>query len=224
MKTHIVVTGAAGVLGQAVARKLTDAGYIVSGIDRAERTGDNAIGAYIGSVDLTDPVATGAAISTAINDRGPLTALVNVAGAFRWETMADGDVTTWTMLFDVNLRTAVNAVRAALPSLRDGGGCIVSIGAASAVKAGAGMGAYAASKAGVARLTEALADEEKDNGVRVNAVLPSIIDTPANRADMADADFSRWVSPDAVATVIAFLLSNDAASITGACVPITGRC
>lgn len=224
MKTHIVVTGAAGVLGQSVARKLTNAGYSVSGIDRAERTGDTAIGAYIGSVDLTDPVATGSAINAAIGARGPLTALVNVAGAFRWETMADGDVATWAMLFDVNLRTAVNAIRAALPSLRDGGGCIVSIGAASAVKAGAGMGAYAASKAGIARLTEALADEEKDNGVRVNAVLPSIIDTPANRADMADADFSRWVSPDAVASVIAFLLSDDAAAITGACVPITGRC
>ena len=134
------------------------------------------------------------------------------------------DVATWATMFDINLRSAVNAVRAALPSLRDGGGTIVSIGAASAIKAGAGMGAYAASKAGIAKLTEALAEEEKDNGIRVNAVQPSIIDTPANRADMSDADFSRWVSPAQVASVITFLLSDGASGVTGACIPVTGRC
>jgi NAD(P)-dependent dehydrogenase (short-subunit alcohol dehydrogenase family) len=85
------------------------------------------------------------------------------------------------------------------------------------------MGAYAASKAAVARLTEALADEFKDVGVRVNAVLPSIIDTAANRAEMPDADFSRWVEPSALADVIAFLLSEDARAVTGALLPVTGR-
>jgi NAD(P)-dependent dehydrogenase (short-subunit alcohol dehydrogenase family) len=85
------------------------------------------------------------------------------------------------------------------------------------------MGAYAASKAGVARLTESLADEEKDRGIRVNAVLPSILDTPTNRADMPEAEHGRWVTPDALASVILFLLSDDAAAITGACIPVTGR-
>jgi NAD(P)-dependent dehydrogenase (short-subunit alcohol dehydrogenase family) len=223
MKTHVIVTGAAGVLGQAVTKALEEAGHKVTGIDRAPDAGAAGAGAYLGGVDLTDPAAASSAIHEAIGASGPLGALVNVAGTFRWETIADGDVATWAAMFDINLRTAVNAVRAALPSLRDGGGSVVSIGAASAIKAAAGMGAYAASKAGIAKLTEALAEEEKDNGVRVNAVLPSIIDTPANRADMASADFTRWVSPAQIASVITFLLSNGASAITGACIPVTGR-
>ncbi|MCP1471749.1 NAD(P)-dependent dehydrogenase (short-subunit alcohol dehydrogenase family) [Sphingobium sp. OAS761] len=224
MTSHAIVTGAAGILGQAVTRTLRAAGYVVTGIDRAPDAGASDGGSYRGDVDLTDPHAARAAIEAAVAENGPAAALVNVAGTFRWETVGDGDVATWSLLFDVNLRTAVNAVRAALPSLRDGGGAIVNIGAAGAIKAAAGMGAYAASKAGVAKLTEALAEEEKDRGVRVNAVLPSIIDTPANRTDMADADFSRWVTPDAVASVVAFLLSDGASAVTGACVPVTGRC
>jgi NAD(P)-dependent dehydrogenase (short-subunit alcohol dehydrogenase family) len=223
MKSHVIVTGAAGVLGQAVTKALEEAGYQVTGIDRAPDAGAAGAGAYLGGIDLTDPGAAAAAIDKAIDTGGPLGALVNVAGTFRWETIADGDVATWATMFDINLRTAVNAVRASLPSLRDGGGAVVSIGAASAIKAAAGMGAYAASKAGIAKLTEALAEEEKDNGVRVNAVLPSIIDTPANRADMASADFTRWVSPAQIASVIAFLLSDGASAVTGACIPVTGR-
>jgi len=223
MKTHAIVTGAAGVLGQAVTTALLDAGFAVTGIDRATETGAAGRNAYMGDVDLTDAAATGQAVEAAIAARGPLVALVNVAGTFRWETVGDGDVATWAMLFDVNVRTAVNAVRAALPSLRDGGGCVVSIGAAGAIKAAAGMGAYAASKAGVAKLTEALAEEEKDRGVRVNAILPSIIDTPTNRADMPDAKFDRWVAPEQIASVVAFLLSDGASAVTGACIPVTGR-
>ena len=115
--------------------------------------------------------------------------------------------------------------RAALPHLiKRGGGRIVNIGAgAAATKAGAGMGAYTASKAGVAKLTESLAEEVKDRGVTVNALLPSIIDTPANRADMPNADFSRWVAPRAIADVILFLLSDQASAVTGALIPVSGR-
>lgn len=126
-------------------------------------------------------------------------------------------------MFNVNVRTAVNAVRAALPLMSSTNARIVNIGAAGAIKAAAGMGAYAASKAGVAKLTESLADELKDRGVTVNAVLPSIIDTPVNRADMPTADFDRWVKPEQIADLIVFLLSDRSSAITGALIPITGR-
>jgi NAD(P)-dependent dehydrogenase (short-subunit alcohol dehydrogenase family) len=126
-------------------------------------------------------------------------------------------------MFNINVRTAVNATRAALPRLKAPGGRIVNIGAAGALKAAAGMGPYAAAKAGVVKLTEALAEELKESGVAVNAVLPSIIDTPANRTEMPSADFARWVKPEQVADLIVFLLSERAAAITGAAIPISGR-
>lgn len=121
----------------------------------------------------------------------------------------------------MNVTTALVACRAVLP-LMPNGGSIVNIGAAATVRAGAGMGAYTASKSGVARLTEALAEEHK-GVIRVNAVLPSIIDTPANRADMGEADAGKWVTPLELAKVIAFLLSDEASAITGALIPVTGR-
>ncbi|MFP5435849.1 MAG: SDR family oxidoreductase, partial [Alphaproteobacteria bacterium] len=152
-----------------------------------------------------------------------LDGLVNIAGGFAWETVADGSVATWDRLYAMNVRTALIASRALLPLLTASGGAIVNIGAAAATKAAAGMGAYAASKSGVARLTEALAEEVKAQGVRVNAILPSILDTPANRADMPDADFGNWVTPTQLAGVAAFLLSPAADAITGALIPVTGR-
>ncbi|HEX7769606.1 MAG TPA: SDR family oxidoreductase, partial [Dokdonella sp.] len=163
-------------------------------------------------------------VNEAAQALGGLDALVNIAGTFRWETLSDGSPDTWDLLYKVNLRSAVAASKAALPHLRaSGSGRIVNIGAGAAAKAGAGMGAYAASKAGVARLTEALAEELKDHGITVNAVLPSIIDTPPNRADMPKADFDRWVKPEQLADVIVFLLSDRAAAVTGALLPVSGR-
>ena len=154
---------------------------------------------------------------------GQLDGLVNIAGGFAWETVADGSVATWDRLYAMNVRTALIASRAQLPLLPASQGAIVTIGAAAATTAAAGMGAYAASKPGVARLTEALAEEVKAQGVRVNAILPSILDTPANRADMPDADFGNWVTPTQLAGVAAFLLSPAADAITGALIPVTGR-
>ena len=124
----------------------------------------------------------------------------------------------------MSLLTAVAACQAALPHvLKGSSGRIVNIGAAGAMKAAAGMGAYAASKSGVARLTEALAEELKQRGTTVNALLPSTIDTPPNRTDMPDADFTRWVTPRDVANVIVFLLSAEACAVTGALLPVMGR-
>jgi len=155
---------------------------------------------------------------------GGIDVLVNVAGGFRWELVEGGQLETWDEMYAMNLRTAVVSSRAALPALLERGrGRIVNVGAGAALRATAGMGAYAASKSGVERLTEALAAELKDRGITVNAVLPGTIDTPRNRADMPDADFARWVAPEAIADVIVFLASDAARAVTGAAIPVFGR-
>ncbi len=221
----IAITGAFGALGTAVVQVLQARGASVAAIDRADAPRDPAaLGAASlhGGVDLGDAASAAAAFDAIAQRHGRLDGLVNIAGGFAWEKVQGGSLDTWDKLYQMNLRTAVAATQAALPHLPDGGR-IINIGANGAVKAGAGMGAYAASKAGVMRLTEALAEELKSRGITVNALLPSIIDTPANRADMPDADFGAWVQPAQLAATIAFLLSDEAGAITGALIPVTGR-
>lgn len=222
---NIVVTGGFGALGRAVGWTLARRGARVTLVDRAPADAAGLEAALVlGGVDLGDPSAAAEVFAQVAQQLGGVDGLVNVAGGFIWEPLDGGSLETWDRLYAMNLRTAVASSQAVLPHLlARGAGRIVNVGAAAAVKAGAGMGAYAASKAGVARLTEALAEETKDRGITVNAVLPSIIDTPANRDDMPQADATRWVTPEALARVIAFLLSDDAAAITGACLPVTGR-
>lgn len=225
---RVVVTGGFGVLGRAVVQTLAADGALVVVIDHAPAPGGAqapAAPTSIGGIDLADPASAAEAMERAVQALGGgIDALINIAGAFRWETVQSGSLDTWDLMYRINVRTAVAASQAALPRLlASGDGRIVNIGAAGALKAAAGMGAYAASKAGVAKLTEALADELKDKGVTVNALLPSIIDTPANRADMPGADFARWVTPEQLAGTIAFLLSEPARAITGALIPVTGR-
>lgn len=217
-KGKIVVTGGAGALGRTVVKRLVEAEWDVVALDLAAPADLPDGATAVTGVDLTDE----AAALRAFAGLGPLAGLVNVAGGFAWEKVEDGSSGTWDRLFALNVKTALHACKAALPGLSPGG-AIVNIGAAAAAKADLGMAAYAASKAGVARLTESLAAELKPRGIRVNAVLPSIIDTPANRADMPDADFSSWVTADELANVIAFLLSDAASGVTGAAVPVTGR-
>lgn len=218
----VAVTGAAGALGRKVVETLAGAGWRVVGIDLGP-VGTDGVALALGGVDLTDEAAMAGAAERIGAELGQLDGLVNIAGGFSWETVQDGAVATWDRLYAMNVKTTLVSSRALLPLLRASRGAIVNIGAAASVKAATGMGAYAASKAGVARLTEALAEELKDEGVRVNALLPSIIDTPANRADMPDAAFDRWVAPSQLADVIAFLLSPAATAITGALIPVTGR-
>lgn len=216
---RIVVTGAAGILGGEVSRFLAAQGHDVIGVDLAADAPGFA-GTFIGGTDLTSEQG---AQDAAAQIGAPVAGLVNVAGGFRWETITEGSPASWDFLYRINVMTALHMSRALLPGLLQSKGAIVNVGAAATLKAGLGMGAYTASKSGVARLTESLAEELKDKGVRVNAVLPSIIDTPANRADMGDADAPRWVKPVELASVIAFLLSDGASAVTGACLPVTGR-
>jgi NAD(P)-dependent dehydrogenase (short-subunit alcohol dehydrogenase family) len=222
----VAVTGGLGALGQAVVRALRAAGARVAVLDRvAAPAAPPEPGVLVqGGIDLADGAQADAALERAAAELGGLDALVNIAGTFRFETLEQGSVETWDFLYRVNLRTAVSTSKAALPHLKTrGGGRIVNIGAGAAAKAGAGMGPYAASKSAVARLTESLAEELKDQGVNVNAVLPSIIDTAQNRADMPKADFSRWVAPEALADVIVFLISPASRAVTGALIPVSGR-
>lgn len=221
---HVVVTGAAGFLGTAVCSRLTDSGYRVIGVDIAPGAASStSIAQYIGGVDLTDEPSASGIVASLAAVGGKLDGLVNVAGGFVWETVADGSIDTWDRMYRMNVKTAVLATKALLPLLKAGRGAIVNVSANGSTRADMGMAAYAASKSGVSRLTEALAAELKDDFVRVNAVLPTIIDTPANRADMPDADVTRWVAPDALADVIAFLLSDASRAVTGALLGVSGR-
>jgi NAD(P)-dependent dehydrogenase (short-subunit alcohol dehydrogenase family) len=222
---RVAITGAAGSLGTAVVRAALDAGASVAAIDHAPVGRADAQNFHgFGGVDLASLEAAEKTFAAIGAKLGGLDALVNIAGAFRWEKIEHGDPATWDLLFNVNLRSAVAASIAALPLLvQSKAGRIVNIGAAGAIKAGVGMGAYAASKAGVFKLTEALAEELKERNVTVNAILPTTIDTPANRRDMPDADHSRWVRPAQIADVILFLLSDRAQAVTGALIPVAGR-
>ncbi len=220
----IVVTGALGALGKVVAEVALARGARVAGVDY----GTSQIAATpdrieFGGVDLSDPAQAKKAIDAVASHFGRLDALVNIAGGFAYETVAEGDPKTWQRMYALNVLTVLNASRSAIPHLTTSASArIVNVGAMGALQAGSGMGAYAASKAGVHRLTEALAAEWKGK-ITVNAVLPSTIDTPANRASMPKADFGKWVTPQELADVILFLVSDAASAVTSALLPVSGR-
>jgi 3-oxoacyl-[acyl-carrier protein] reductase len=220
----IVVTGASGALGKVVAEVALAQGARVAGVDHAPSqlpATSNRI--ELGGVDLTDAAEAKKAIDAAAAHFGRLDALINIAGGFAFEQVAEGDPKTWQRMYALNVLTALNASRSAIPHLEASAAArIVNVGAMGALQAGAGMGAYAASKAGVHRLTEALAAEWKGK-ITVNAVLPSTIDTAANRASMPKADFGKWVRPEELANVILFLASDAASAVTGALLPVSGR-
>lgn len=219
----VVVTGAFGALGVAVTEQAQAMGATAVAIDYASAPANLRTDArVIGGVDLTKREAAERAIQRAVDAAGRIDALLNIAGGFLWQTLEQSDDAAWERMHALNLRTAVNASRAALPHLIEARGAIVNVGAFGALKAGGGFGPYAASKAGVHKLTESLAEEMKGR-VRVNAVLPSIIDTEQNRRDMPKADFAKWVRKDDLAKVMLFLASDAARAITGALVPVTGK-
>jgi NAD(P)-dependent dehydrogenase (short-subunit alcohol dehydrogenase family) len=210
-------------LGQAVAEAFAAAGDKVARIDFAPHPHAALDGVLdLGGIDLTDANSTQAAVSQVVATNGGIDVLVNVAGGFTWETLEGGAIATFSKMHAMNLLTNATITQLAVGELKKStAGRIINIGAGGAVKAGMGMGAYAASKSGVHRLTEALAEELAGSSVTANAILPSIIDTPTNRADMPDADTSTWVSPAAVAKVILLLASPDAGAISGALIPVS---
>lgn len=219
----IVITGGFGALARGVREAALAQGARVALIDYAPAPGEFANDPLaLGGVDITKADAASAALKQINDQAGRIDALLNIAGGFVWKPVAEADGATWDRMYEINVKTALNASKAALPYLEASRGAIVNVGAAAALKAGAGMGAYAAAKAGVLKLTESLAEELKGK-VRVNAVLPSIIDTAANRKDMPNADFATWVQPRELANVMLFLASDAASAVTGALIPVTGR-
>ncbi len=223
MSKTIIVTGAAGALGYVVANMLAEAGHNVHGLDLAASAPAGAKFAFHGGANLTQSDAVSSALSPIFAAEKQIDALVNIVGGFVWETVDGGSVESWDKMYQMNVRPTLLMAQALLPHLRKTNGAIVNIGANAARISGEGMGAYAASKAGVHKLTESLAAEEKNSRVRVNAILPTIIDTPVNRKDMPDADFASWVRPESIGQLVAFLTSDAADAITGACIPIANR-
>jgi NAD(P)-dependent dehydrogenase (short-subunit alcohol dehydrogenase family) len=226
MPRIVLVTGAFGVLGSALVKACLQDRETVIRIDAAAEgptPGGEGLIDFCG-IDLTDDAAAAAAVEEGARRAGGLDVVFNVAGGFSWLPVETAQASQWRRLFEINLMTTVNVSRAALPSLKaSASGRIVNVGANGALKAGAGMGPYAASKAAVHRFTESLAEELKTSRITVNAVLPSVLDTPANRKEMPDADPSLWVSPGSLAGVMRFLASGAASDVTGSLVPVTGR-
>ena len=228
----VIVTGAGGNLGAAVVELLAARGARLVAINRTEKAlarvleGLAAPERHVSApgVDLGDPAASQALAEQALQRFGRIDGMVHTVGTFGMADIDAADPTHWELLFKVNLITTLNMCRAVVATMRAAErGSIVTVGSAAAARAGKGMAAYAASKSAVLRLTESLADELKAHGVRANCVLPSIIDTPQNRAAMPKADTSRWVTPGQIAEVIAFLLSDAGAGVNGAAIPVTGR-
>lgn len=212
-----LVTGASGALGSAAVKVFTEAGATICSCDVV---GDVKI-----RVDVTNPTQASEAVERAVKDHGKIDILLNVVGTWAPQPpVAEIDDATFNKLMAVNFTSVLNMSRAALPHMTSNGwGRIVNIGAKQALKNTAGNSAYGAAKSAVIALTESIADESGGQGVTCNAVVPSVMDTPANREGMPDADFSQWVKPEHVAEAMAFLCTEAGGNINGATIPVWNR-
>ena len=223
----VLVTGASGALGSAICERFKDAGATVCATDLVAPDDDDSLldadGVAFYGADFTDETDVERVVEAVVDDHGRLDALCNIAGAWRGgqpidETSAD----EFGMVFDVNLRTMFLGSKHAIDHLRDSEGAIVSVSAKSSLEGGEGDGPYRAAKAGVRLLTETIAEENRGE-LRANAIMPKVIDTPANRDMMEDADHESWPTPAEIAEVVLFLCSDAAAVTSGAAVPVYGE-
>ena len=221
-----IVTGADGGLGRSVTQALLEAGATVVGTSRKIQASDfdhrlfNAIPANISSNDG----AVGL-IAQVLSRFGRLDLLVHTVGGFAGgQAVVDTDDETFQRMLDVNLKPLLNILRAAIPPLRQSGtGCVIAVGSRAAVEPGPRVGAYSASKAAMLSIMKTVALENKDAGLRANVILPGTIDTPANRKSNPDADFSKWVQPAAIASLITWLAGHAGRNVNGAAIPIYGN-
>lgn len=228
-ETTVIVTGASGNLGRAVAAAFAEHGANLVLVDRSRERlaaafgGENERRLYA-PTDLLVQAQVDATAQAAVERFGRIDVLCNIAGGFRMgDPVHETSDANWNFLFDINARTLLHAARAVVPRMLDGGGGrIVNVGAHAAQKGVAQMGAYTAAKSVAIRITEAMAAELRDRNINVNCVLPTIIDTPENRAAMPAANPARWVALGDLANVIVFLASPEARAIHGAAIPVTG--
>ena len=229
-----IVTGGAGALGGAVVAALLEAGaaavvpYLAEGdLEKLRgRLGVSAEAKLSGApLDLVDEQAVARYYTQVAEQQGGIDILINIAGGFAGgQPVHETPWSLWQQQLDMNLKTAVLSCKAAVPHmLSRGGGAIVNVGTRTATQPGGNLAAYSSSKRAVFQLTEALAAELREQNITANAILPSVIDTPANRHGMPDADYSRWVQPRDIARVVLFLVGPDARIISGALVPVYGR-
>ncbi|MBS0506335.1 MAG: SDR family NAD(P)-dependent oxidoreductase [Proteobacteria bacterium] len=225
----VVITGAAGQLGGAVVAWFRQRGARLVLVDRsAERLGRlYGSGADLLPVEanLLDRAQVIERLGAALQRSGGADTLCHIAGGFHMgEPVHETPADAWELMMDLNARSLLHVAAAVVPCMLERqAGRIVTVGAAGALKGSAAMGAYAASKSALMRLTEAMSAELRDQGINVNCVLPSTLDTPPNRAAMPGADASRWVTPESLAEVIGFLASEAARAIHGAMIPVLGR-
>jgi len=225
----VIVTGAAGNLGKAVADAFAATGANLVLVDLKRERLERSFGAeserrLLAPANLLEMSEAAGVAQAALQRFGRIDVLCNIAGGFRMgSTVHETSDEDWNFLFDINTRTVLHAARAVVPHMVSaGGGKIVNVGAFAAQKGVAQMGAYTASKSAVIRMTEAMAGELREKNINVNCVLPTIIDTPPNREAMPKADPAKWVAPRDLANVILFLASDAARAVHGAALPVTG--
>ena len=225
----VLVTGAAGQLGQAVSRAFARQGANLVLLGHSQASLITAFGAesetrLFVAADLLDQVQVNEAVAQGVARFGRIDVLCNIAGGFSMgEPVHQTSEATWDLMHDLNVRTVLNMARAVVPRMQDGaGGKIINVAATAAQRGTPDMGAYCAAKSAVVRLTESMAAELREQGINVNCVLPSILDTPANRLAMPAADPQRWVAPDDLAQVVLFLASPAAIAVHGVALPVTG--
>jgi NAD(P)-dependent dehydrogenase (short-subunit alcohol dehydrogenase family) len=221
-----MITGAAGNLSRAVASHFEEAGFQLVLLDRAfaEPSASQTRPPLRLSLDLEDLDMVLLAVQDAVSRYGRIDALCNIAGGFTMgEAVHESTDATWRAMFGTNLTSTLNVVRAAVPyMIAAGSGRVINVAAIAGLAGSARMSAYSAAKSAVMRITESMSAELRGFGINVNCVMPSIIDTPRNRADMPQADHSRWVSPQSLAEVIFFLASDASRAVHGAAIPVIG--
>ena len=227
-----IITGGTGALGRAVVSAFLNEGAKVACtyiVDEELKGVSSIIENYKVNIlfikaNVTKEDGVKKTIQETLEVFGRIDILANIVGGFAYAKVIDTDEKTWDSMMNMNLKSAFFCSKAVLTHMiKQNYGRIVNISSRPALKGSAGVGAYSASKAGVLNLTETIADEVKDYDINVNSILPSTIDTPANRRDMPNADFSKWVKPEEIARVIVFLASDDSKPISGAAIPVYGK-